>query len=136
MNNKFKVWCKNNNEWEKDGIVCDEYGVLYEINQSGRLRPISNGTTHIKVNCTGIKDKNGKLIFEGDILEAVDRIVKVRWNENFGCWDSDWVAYKGELISNGITTAEWPRRAKIIGNIFEHPGLMEELKYSANLKST
>lgn len=74
---------------------------------------------------TGLTDKNGKRIFEGDILDCGNRIVYVKWHEKLGQWDSEFIRYVRELSSNGITTVEWKFRAEKIGNIHDNPELLK-----------
>ena len=73
---------------------------------------------------TGLADKNGKKIFEGDILDCGDRIVYVSWHQGCGTWDCNFLRYKGELCSNGIENSEWKYRATVIGNIYDNPELL------------
>lgn len=74
---------------------------------------------------TGLTDKNGKKIFEGDILDCCDRVVFTKWHSYCGTWDSMFIKYSGDLCSNGITPAEWKYRAVVIGNIHDNPELLK-----------
>lgn len=73
--------------------------------------------------CTGLKDKNGKLIFEGDIINGYIsdggndfRSLPVSWDKLFVGWRAG--ELKG-LYSCSVCIYE------IIGNIYENPELLK-----------
>lgn len=75
---------------------------------------------------TGLKDKNGKEIFEKDILDYNGRKVIVKWHGSYACFIYEFV---DELKNR---TTEWQPlylsyyKFEIIGNVYENPELLED----------
>lgn len=71
---------------------------------------------------TGLTDKNGKEIFEGDIIDSTDGFLTgvVEFRVSLGMFVSDLLEYNNfERLCNVASSR------KIIGNIWEHPELAE-----------
>ena len=76
---------------------------------------------------TGLTDKNGKKIFEGDILAFSDRLVYVHWHDYCGCWDCSYIKeVKGKAtLCEDRSPNKWRYNAEVIGNIHDNPELMK-----------
>lgn len=75
---------------------------------------------------TGLKDKNGKEIYEGDILRfsEVDTAI-VEWNEKYSYFMVKPIQdyyFDSDVLGHAL---EYNNNVEIIGNIYDNPELLE-----------
>ena len=101
----------------------DGHHLMYDddTDQPVFINPITIG------QYTGMKDKNGKKIFEGDILQTEDEIVVVEWHKPSASWYSKFVKYlePREHWWTGILCSQWGEYATVIGNIHDNPEMLK-----------
>ena len=85
---------------------------------------IVNNDIHL-MQSTGLFDRNGKEIFEGDILGTKDGLLNgvVEYRSDLGMWTNSLIRYNNfERLCNIAGDRE------IIGNIYENPEILEDNK--------
>lgn len=119
---KFRAWVKEKKEWfytdleiTEDDFCCNEIWLDYE------------NCTSIE-QYTGLKDKNGKEIYEGDIIEVETCIDEEETTIYEVYWDEDTLEYALKTIK-GVNydscVGELSQSAiKVIANIHENPELL------------
>lgn len=122
---KFRAWCPNVKKMiylnfigtKPIWLVSDEY----------------NEITSELMQFTGLSDKNGKEIYEGDIirfmmsLNGAPEIVVVQYDERIASfWPNAQYQWKNSRNHKRIDWIQWDTSFdEVIGNIWENPELLE-----------
>ena len=120
---KFRVWDKENfNYLEFEGFKKGEIEFNFDIDTNSIWIEF-NHNKYILEQCTDLKDKNGTLIYMGDVVkdDATNSIYKVGEKKCAIYLENDeYIGYFHEL---SMAFAE--KRLEVIGNIYENPELLE-----------
>lgn len=133
---KFRAWHKT---WEEMGWIARiRYKKSGEIARLSFRRNIYDGNIYgglvnldeiELMQSTGLKDKNGKEIFEGDILavEADDGVIilKVSWDDEHALFVIKTKKFNEETaLAELVDDNSYP--FEVIGNIYENHELLED----------
>ena len=116
-----------NGKWVSGFLHCKD-GKWYISNKAGspfayEVRPDTI------CQCTGLKDKNGKLIWENDVVGFWDKYSTENGQAEMDCigkvvWDDETLSFQ---VTNRLSSESYEvlDECSVIGNIFENPELLE-----------
>ena len=113
---KFRAYDSDESKYATDDDICFDTGG--ECESVYDLLKV-NDSFYVIEQCTGLKDKNGKLIYEGDIIEVPVLYNGIPTGQKQRCK----VYYKHGAFNIYAVKSEF---LKVIGSIHENPELLEE----------
>lgn len=143
---KFRAWMIEKNlmlhnvHLFYDTLGDEEHGNKWEpVSSFGQV--VEKPDEYIVEQFTGVRDRNGKEIFEGDIISVEEDFMKtIKQIDGKSVWvvvfDEDWHAVvfqypkKVELVGGEIGHAQnvlnprWSEKIEVIGNVHENPELI------------
>lgn len=140
----FKAKRLDNGEWVTGNLIQNPFfkvvrsWISSEQEDKTRLRSISRTQAlwnSIEVDssticqCTGLKDTDGKLIWENDVVVFLDTYSTENGQEEMGCigkvvWDDETISFQ---VTNRLSSESYEvlDECSVIGNIFDNPELLE-----------
>lgn len=121
---------KDNGTWVDGNLVYTRTTTLGVVTEIYTLEMRYEVIPKTVGQCTGLKDKNGKLIFEGDILKFVndDREISlyvVIWNTSLLSWQVQEISHYVKNDYCGFDELCEFGNTEVIGNIHDNPELLK-----------
>ena len=132
---KFRAWLKKEQKmdnyidhisWLEDELYCIGDGITYMVSAEDL----------VLMQSTGLVDKNGKEIFDGDIVRTTRFLGRADEIGGFYEYEKDYVGVVKVLggswvIDTGIVAVRlWSEidESEVLGNIYENPEFLEDKK--------
>ena len=124
MEDRYLFKAKHFNEWHIGNIVKEPDGLYIRDIKENVMVYIDDESTICQ--CTGLKDKNGKLIWENDVVRVtinsgstICRCAFADTVAQFQLWQKHTIKRTSTVLNLGNYECE------VIGNIFDNPELLE-----------
>lgn len=141
----FKAKRVDNGEWVQGALIYDDrdklYRIITEIDYSTGTCLTTDNAPRVDISticqCTGLKDKNGKLIWENDIVKDLfsASCAPIKYGGYQSCFDSTKVEHIGFYVDWFGRYSKRYRKdlgywinmvyAEVVGNAFDNPELLE-----------
>ena len=131
MNDRYLFRAKHSLEskrWHIGNLVEEPDGLYLRDNKNNIMVYIQDPSTICQ--CTGLKDKNGKLIWENDVVGFWDAYSTENGHAEMNCigkvvGDDETISFQ---VTNRLSAESYEvlDECSVIGNIFDNPELMNE----------
>lgn len=130
---KFRVWDTWSKTWYNDKFLIDQNGehhIIFDSSNSYLSIDLQRQGRFLVQQFTGLTDKTGKELFEGDIVKEFNSLMVIEWHDG-GFWSLKDPSYKynkneyGFPLFDYVTKDNKKVKLKIVGNIFENPELLK-----------
>lgn len=115
---------KKHDGWVYGFLSCENYIYSPELGTEKLIDPSTI------CQCTGLKDEDGKKIFEGDIVGYIDCTSTENGYSEHYCrglvaWDEETASFQVTERLSAESYEVLDRGCNVLGNIFDNPELME-----------
>ena len=126
MEDRYLFKAKHFDEWRIGNIVKEQSGLYIRDIKENVMASIDDESTICQ--CTGLKDKNGNLIWENDIVGYWDTYSTENGQAEMDCigkvvWDGETLSFQ---VTNRLSSESYEvlDDCSVIGNIFDNPELL------------